>query len=111
MTIFQKILNKEIPADIIYEDPECIAFRDVNPQAPTHVLIIPRREIPSLADVVESDSQLLGHLLVVASRIAAKLSLHDGYRVVINSGAHGGQTVYHLHMHLLGGRNLDWPPG
>lgn len=111
MTIFKKIIDKEIPADIVYEDDQCLAFRDVNPQAPVHVLIIPKREIRSLADIVETDRELLGHLLVVASRIAAKLHLHDGYRTVINCGAHGGQTVHHLHIHLLGGRNLDWPPG
>jgi histidine triad (HIT) family protein len=110
-TIFKKILDKEIPADVVYEDDRCLAFRDINPQAPTHVLIIPRMEIASLADVRETDIPLLGHLLIVAQQLASKLGLANGYRAVINCGRDGGQTVDHLHVHLLGGRPMKWPPG
>lgn len=110
-TIFKKIIDGEIPADIVYEDDKCLAFRDVNPQAPTHVLIIPRTEIASLADLEESDRDLMGHLFIVASQLAKQLGLKDGYRTIINSGSDGGQTVDHLHIHLLGGRGLSWPPG
>jgi histidine triad (HIT) family protein len=110
-TIFKRILDKEIPADVVYEDPQCIAFRDVNPQAPTHVLIVPRAEIASLADAKQADEPLLGHLLVVANRLAGQLGLDRGYRTVINCGPDGGQTVDHLHVHLLGGRRMTWPPG
>jgi histidine triad (HIT) family protein len=110
-TIFKKILDKEIPADIVYEDDRCLAFRDVNPQAPTHVLIIPKNEIASLADAQEPDAALLGSLLLVAKMLASKLGLANGYRVVINCGRDGGQTVDHLHLHLLGGRSMKWPPG
>jgi histidine triad (HIT) family protein len=110
-TIFKRILDKEIPADIVYEDDRCLAFRDINPQAPTHVLIIPKNEIVSLADVRESDAPLLGYLLLVAQKLASKLGLANGYRVVINCGRDGGQTVDHLHLHLLGGRSMKWPPG
>ena len=110
-TIFKRILDREIPADIIHEDDLCIAFRDVNPQAPTHVLIIPRKEIPSLAELSNEDQSLVGHLLLTAKRLAAQLGLSDGYRTVINCGRDGGQTVDHLHVHLLGGRRLTWPPG
>lgn len=110
-TIFGKIIRREIPAKIVYEDDLCLAFRDVAPQAPTHVLIIPKREIPSLADATASDRDLLGHLLVKAADIAKSEGLEAGYRVVINSGADGGQSVSHLHLHMLGGRALTWPPG
>lgn len=110
-TIFKRIIDKEIPANIVYEDDRCLAFHDVNPQAATHVLIIPKKEIPSLADIDEADRDLLGHLLVITSRLAKKLGLDSGYRTVINSGPDGGQTVDHLHIHLLGGRPLTWPPG
>jgi histidine triad (HIT) family protein len=110
-TIFKRILDKEIPADIVYEDDRCLAFRDINPQAPTHVLIIPKAEIASLADAAETDASLLGYLLFVAAKLASKLGLTDGYRAVINCGRDGGQTVDHLHIHLLGGRALKWPPG
>jgi histidine triad (HIT) family protein len=110
-TIFKRILDKEIPADIVYEDDRCLAFRDINPQAPTHVLIIPKIEIASLADAQESDAPLLGYLLLVASKLASKLGLANGYRAVINCGRDGGQTVDHLHVHLLGGRSMTWPPG
>jgi histidine triad (HIT) family protein len=110
-TIFKKILDKEIPADIVYEDDRCLAFRDINPQAPTHVLIIPKTEIVSLADATETDASLLGYLLIVTAKLASKLGLGNGYRAVINCGRDGGQTVDHLHVHLLGGRALKWPPG
>ena len=110
-TIFKRIIDKEIPADIVFEDDKCLAFRDINAQAPTHVLVIPKREIVSLADVSDSDGELLGYLLVVASKVAKQLGLKDGYRTVINCGRDGGQTVDHLHVHLLGGRALHWPPG
>jgi histidine triad (HIT) family protein len=110
-TIFKRIIDKEIPADLIHEDDRCIAFRDVNPQAPVHVLIVPRKEIASLASVVESDAPLLGHLLVVATQLAVALGLGRGYRTVINCGPDAGQTVDHLHVHLIGGRSMAWPPG
>ncbi|XP_063970150.1 uncharacterized protein LOC135157673 [Lytechinus pictus] len=109
--IFTKILNKEIPADIIYEDDQCIAFRDVNAVAPTHFLVIPRKEIPGLSDAEDEDSPLLGHLMTVARKLADKEPLDDGYRVVINNGQHGSQSVYHLHIHVIGGRQMKWPPG
>jgi histidine triad (HIT) family protein len=112
MTIFSKIIKKEIPADIVYEDSMCLAFRDIHPQAPTHVLIIPKKEIPSLAELRTEDQQLLGHLMIKITEIAAKLGLsEEGYRVVTNCRAFGGQTVNHLHFHILGGRPLSWPPG
>ncbi len=110
-TIFQKIIDREIPADIVFEDEHCLAFRDVNPQAPTHVLVIPKRAIPSLDAVVDSDQTLLGHLATVIPTLARQLGLSDGYRVVINCGPAAGQTVDHLHLHVMGGRPLDWPPG
>lgn len=110
-TIFKRIVDKELPADIVYEDAQCVAFRDVNPQAPTHVLIVPRAEIASLADAKEADKPLLGHLLLVANQLAGQLALSKGYRTVINCGPDGGQTVDHLHVHLLGGRRMTWPPG
>jgi histidine triad (HIT) family protein len=110
-TIFQKIIDREIPAQIVYEDDRCLAFRDVNPQAPTHVLVIPRTPIPSLDETGETDEGLLGHLLVTARNIAAQLGLDRGYRVVVNCGPDGGQSVDHLHLHILGGRPLHWPPG
>jgi histidine triad (HIT) family protein len=110
-TIFKRILDKEIPATIVYEDDRCIAIRDVNPQAPTHVLVIPRDEIVSLVEASEANAPLLGHLLLVASKLAVQLGLKNGYRTVINCGRDGGQTVDHLHIHLLGGRPLTWPPG
>ena len=110
-TIFKRILDREIPADIVYEDDRCIAIRDTNPQAPTHVLIIPRQEIVSLVDAKDADAPLLGHLLVVAARLAAQFGLSGGYRTVVNCGRDAGQSVDHLHVHLLGGRALTWPPG
>ena len=111
MTIFLKIINREIPADIVYEDDICLAFRDVNPQAPVHVLLIPKKPIPSLNELNSDDSGLLSHLMQTVPAVAAQLGLAGGYRTVINTGAHGGQTVFHLHIHILGGRDLGWPPG
>jgi len=112
MTIFSKIIKKEIPSDVVYEDSECLAFRDIHPQAPTHVLLIPKREIPSTAELRPEDKELMGHLMVKASEIARQLGLSDdGYRIVVNTRAFGGQTVNHLHLHILGGRPLSWPPG
>lgn len=110
-TIFGKIIRREIPADIVYEDNLCLAFRDVNPQAPVHVLIIPKQPIAKLADAESQDHALMGHLLLTAKRVADQLELTNGYRVVINTGEDGGQTVYHLHLHLMGGRAMGWPPG
>lgn len=111
-TIFGKILRKEIPADIIYEDDKAIAFRDVNPVAPTHVLVIPRKPITQLAASTEEDIPLLGHLLWVAKKVAEQENLKDsGYRIVINNGRDGAQSVYHLHIHVIGGRQMSWPPG
>lgn len=110
-TIFSRIIDREIPADIIYEDDRCVAFRDVNPQAPTHVLVIPRQPIASVAALTENDAPLVGHLFVVMRKLAEQLKLDGGYRVVVNCGPDAGQSVDHLHFHLLAGRNLDWPPG
>jgi histidine triad (HIT) family protein len=110
-TIFKRIIDKEIPATVVYEDDKCLAFRDVNPQAPVHFLVIPRKEIASLEFSGDDDTALLGHLLTVARRVAPQMGLAHGYRVVINSGADGGQTVDHLHLHVLGGRRMGWPPG
>ncbi|MBX2818207.1 MAG: histidine triad nucleotide-binding protein [Rhodothermaceae bacterium] len=110
-TLFQKIADKEIPADIVYEDDQCIAFRDINPQASTHILIVPRKPIPTLNDLTPEDKTTVGHLFLVAKDIAAQEGLSNGYRTVFNCGEDGGQTVYHIHLHLLGGRPLAWPPG
>ena len=110
-TIFEKIIRREIPAQIEHEDEMCLAFHDVAPQAPTHILVIPKKPIPSLTGVTDADTPLLGHLMRIATEIAKKLNLVDGYRLVVNCGADGGQTVDHLHIHLLGGRSLRWPPG
>ncbi len=110
-TIFKRIIDREIPAKIVYEDQQCLAFEDVNPQAPVHILIIPKREIASLDDLGEGDAALAGHLLVVAKKLAAERKLTGGYRVVANCGPDAGQSVAHLHFHLLGGRGLAWPPG
>lgn len=109
--LFLKILNKEIPATIVHEDEHCLAFRDVRPQAPVHVLIIPRKVIRTHDDLTAEDRELLGHLHLVAARLAGELGLGEGYRLVINCRERAGQTVPHLHMHLLGGRDLGWPPG
>ena len=110
-TIFSKIIRREIPADIVYEDDLAIAFKDVHPQAPIHILIIPKEPIAQLADAESKDHALMGHLLLTAKRVAQQVGLHNGYRLVINTGSDGGQTVHHLHLHLLGGRQMVWPPG
>jgi histidine triad (HIT) family protein len=110
-TIFKRIIDKEIPAKIVYEDDLCLAFHDVNPQAPTHVLVIPKKEISSLNELDVEDQMLQGHLLLVVQKLAGELKLTGGYRVVVNCGPDGGQSVDHLHFHLLGGRQLKWPPG
>jgi histidine triad (HIT) family protein len=110
-TIFSRIIRKEIPADIVYEDELVMAFRDVNPQAPVHILVIPKQPIESLATVNSSDQDVLGHILLTIQRVAQQEGLENGYRVVTNVGNDGGQTVFHLHFHLLGKRSLAWPPG
>jgi histidine triad (HIT) family protein len=110
-TIFKKIIDGEVPAKIVYQDERCLAFHDVAPQAPTHVLVIPRKEIASLDELTADDESLLGHLWMVIHRLAKELHLGGGYRVVMNCGPDGGQSVDHLHFHLLGGRPLAWPPG
>ena len=112
MTLFTKIITREIPAKIVYEDDQCLAFRDNNPQAPTHILLIPKREIQGLSALKDADQKLLGHLVLKASEIAASEGLQEsGYRLVVNDGKHAGQTVPHLHFHILGGRSMSWPPG
>ena len=110
-TLFKKIIDREIAAKIAYEDDLCLAFHDIAPKAPTHVLVIPKKEIASLAAATDEDVQLLGHLLRVARDLGQQLGLTNGYRVVANCGPDGGQSVDHLHLHLLGGRPLGWPPG
>ena len=110
-TVFAKIIRGEIPARIEHEDDLCLAFHDVAPQAPVHVLVIPKRPLESLAEVGDTDTALLGHLMVVATQLARRLGLDEGYRIVVNCGRNGGQSVDHLHVHLLGGRQLGWPPG
>ncbi len=109
--IFQRILDREIPADIVYEDEHCLAFRDIDPQAPTHVLVIPKRSVASLDDLTVADQELAGHLVLVAQRVAAAAGLSGGYRTVVNCGPDAGQEVPHLHLHVIGGRPLNWPPG
>jgi histidine triad (HIT) family protein len=109
--IFQKIIDRKIPAKIAYEDDRCLAFHDINPQAPVHVLIIPKKVIATHDEVTEADRELLGHLHVVAVKLAQQLGLKDGYRLVLNCRESAGQTVPHLHLHLLGGRPMAWPPG
>lgn len=114
MTIFEKIIAGEIPADIVHEDDLCLAFRDVNPQAPTHILIIPKKCIARIGEALSEDQALLGHLLLTAGKIAADLEINNpeqGFRLVINHGKNGGESVPHLHVHLLAGRSLNWPPG
>lgn len=112
MTIFEKIIRREIPAEIVWEDDDLLAFHDVNPQAPVHVLIVPKRVVPRLADAAEADGPLLGKLLLASRKVAEKLDLlTSGYRVVINSGPDAGESVPHLHVHVLGKRALTWPPG
>jgi histidine triad (HIT) family protein len=112
VTIFEKIIAREIPATIVFEDDFVLAFRDANPKAPTHVLIVPKKSIARLAEAGPSDHQILGHLLLKAAEVAGKLGLaKSGYRLVINNGPDGGETVPHLHIHILGGRPMAWPPG
>jgi len=110
-TIFSKVIRREIPADIVYEDELCLAFRDINPQAPTHVLLIPKREIDSLSSANGADQVLLGHLMLAAAKVARQLGVGDAFRLVVNNGAEAGQSVFHLHLHILAGRKLRWPPG
>lgn len=111
-TIFSKIIRREIPADIVYEDEQALAFRDVSPQAPTHILVIPKEPLASVADAREQDAALLGHLMIVARKVACdERIIEDGFRLVVNTGKDGGQTIPHLHIHILGGRPLSWPPG
>ncbi len=110
-SIFTKIINREIPAEIIFEDNLCLAFNDVNPQAPTHILVIPKKPITKLADTNKEDQALLGHLLLKAKDIANDLGVGDAYRLIINNGTAAGQSVFHLHIHLLAGRSFSWPPG
>jgi histidine triad (HIT) family protein len=110
-TIFAKIIRREIPAEIVYEDDLSLAFKDINAQAPTHILVIPKKLIPRVSEAVSEDLSLLGHLLLTVKKVAEQAGLTDGYRVVINNGDDGGQTVDHLHLHILGGRQMQWPPG
>ncbi|XP_051889034.1 uncharacterized HIT-like protein Synpcc7942_1390 isoform X2 [Pristis pectinata] len=110
-TLFSKIIDKSVSADIIYEDDQCLSFRDINPQGPVHFLVIPKVPIPQISVVADDDKELLGHLLIVAKNLAKKEQLTDGYRVVINDGKNGAQSVYHLHIHVIGGRQMGWPPG
>jgi histidine triad (HIT) family protein len=110
-TLFEKIIAREIPANIVYEDDLVLAIRDINPQAPAHVLIFPKKAVPRIAEAKSDDGQLLGHILLKAAEVAQQLGLKSGYRLVINNGADGGETVPHLHVHILGGRHMVWPPG
>ncbi|XP_061192417.1 uncharacterized HIT-like protein Synpcc7942_1390 [Saccostrea echinata] len=110
-TIFSKIVDKSIPADIIYEDELCMAFRDVSPQAPVHFLVIPKSPIPGISDADVQEKELLGHLLLTAKQVAEQENLSNGYRLVINDGPDGAQSVHHLHIHVMGGRQMTWPPG
>ncbi|XP_029962001.1 adenosine 5'-monophosphoramidase HINT1 [Salarias fasciatus] len=110
-TIFGKIVRKEIPVDLLHEDDLCVAFNDISPQAPTHILVVPKKPIVQLSEAEDEDAALLGHLLIVAKKCAQKASLSNGYRIVINNGKDGGQSVYHVHVHVLGGRPMQWPPG
>jgi len=110
-TIFKKIIDREIPADVVYEDDLCLAFRDIDPQAPTHLVVIPKKEIPMVDQVAEEDERLVGHLFLAMKKIAVALGLDGGYRVVTNNGPDAGQEVMHLHFHMLAGRRFRWPPG
>lgn len=109
--LFCKIVNQQIPSKLVLEDDRVFAFRDINPQAPTHVLIVPKRHIPALDEAAGEDREILGHLLLVARQIARDENIVNGYRIVINNGPGAGQSVFHIHVHLLGGRSLTWPPG
>ncbi|XP_071450758.1 adenosine 5'-monophosphoramidase HINT1 [Hetaerina americana] len=110
-TIFGKILRKEIPCSFIYEDDQCVAFNDINAQAPVHFLVIPRKPIPQLSKAEDEDEKLLGHLMLVARKLAKENGLSGGFRMVLNDGPDGCQSVYHLHLHVMGGRQMGWPPG
>lgn len=109
--LFCKIVAGQVPSDVVYEDDDVVAFKDINPQAPVHVLVIPRRHIGAIAELSDEDAALAGKLVVAAKKIAASLGLTDGYRLVFNNGPDAGQLVYHIHLHLLGGRKFSWPPG
>lgn len=112
MTLFERIIARELPADIVYEDDWCVAFRDIHPQAPTHVLVVPRRPLVNVAHAEDGDAELLGRLLLAARDVARRLGVEQGgYRLVLNNGEGAGQSVFHLHCHLLAGRPLRWPPG
>ena len=110
-TLFSKIINRQIPADIVYEDDLCLAFKDVNPQAPVHILLVPKQPIDMLSNAVAADQALLGHLLLAAGKITRDLKIDGAFRLVINNGKEGGQAVFHLHVHILAGRKFRWPPG
>ncbi len=111
-TLFDKIIKRQVPADIVFEDELCLAFRDISPQAPTHILLIPKKPIESMAKLNTEDQALMGHMLLTAAQIAQSEGLsEEGYRLVVNTNSAGGQSVYHLHMHILGGRQMQWPPG
>ena len=110
-TLFQKIIDREIPVGIEFEDDQCIVIQDINPQAPTHLLVIPKQVIARVGEAAPEDAALLGHLLLVARDMAKKMGLEEGFRIIINNGPHGGETVPHLHVHVLGGRAMLWPPG
>ncbi|MEQ1438630.1 histidine triad nucleotide-binding protein [Fontimonas sp. SYSU GA230001] len=110
-TLFEKIIDRELPATIVYEDTQCVAFRDINPAAPVHILLVPRKPIVKLSDADAADQALLGHLMLVASKIAAAEGFGEAYRLVVNNGAAAGQSVFHLHLHILAGRPMKWPPG
>lgn len=110
-TIFGKIVRKEIPVQILFEDDQCLAFADINPQAPVHILVIPKQALAQIEHAGPEDEAILGHLLYIATLVARQQGLSEGYRIVVNNGSQGGQTVYHLHVHVLGGRAMGWPPG
>lgn len=110
-TLFQKIADREIPGEFEYEDELCMAIRDIDPKAPTHILVIPKKPIPRVGEALADDKELLGHLLLTAGQVAQKLNLENGFRIIINNGPDGGEAVPHLHVHLLGGRQMSWPPG
>lgn len=110
-TLFQRIADREIPSDIVYEDHEIVAFRDIDPQAPVHVLVVPRKPIPTLDDLAPEDAALVGRLFLVAKEVAASEGLSTGWRAVFNCGPDAQQAVYHIHLHVLGGRKMSWPPG
>ncbi|XP_026470101.1 histidine triad nucleotide-binding protein 1 [Ctenocephalides felis] len=110
-TIIGKILRKEIPCNFIYEDDKCAAFKDINPQAPVHFLVVPRKPIQQLSKATDDDSDILGHLMLVARKVAKEQGLDNGFRLVVNDGRDGAQSIYHLHLHVMGGRQMQWPPG